>query len=99
MCAIFLSTIQSLKIHSLSAEVALGDRDDVLVGQVEDGPEGQVARSHAGLAVWSRTLSGVSQQSTFRPHSNYSSSGSNGGTTTFKIVIRPTARCRTPAGI
>jgi hypothetical protein len=31
--------------------------------------------------------------------SNHSSAGSNGGTTTLRRVIRPTARCRTPGGI
>ena len=34
-----------------------------------------------------------------RAQSNHSSAGSNGGTTTFRMVIRPTARCRTPGGI
>ena len=31
--------------------------------------------------------------------SNHSSAGSNGGITTLRMVIRPTARCRTPGGI
>ena len=40
---------------------------------------------------------GLSRIQTFHPQSNRSSAGSNGGTTTFRIVIRPAARCRTPA--
>jgi hypothetical protein len=31
----------------------------VQVGRVDDGPDGQVARSQAGLAVWSRAVFGV----------------------------------------
>ena len=42
---------------------------------------------------------GYTDQRTSRPQSSHSSAGSNGGTTTFKIGIRPTALRRTPGVI
>ena len=40
-----------LPLGLVPAVVALEDGNDVLIGRVEDGPEGQVARFHAGVSL------------------------------------------------